>query len=187
MHSRHPQMGCSSQMGYYHKGLGAMVYDEPGQMGHAYMPQMGQLTQQGGQMGSTMGADPLSSLWDVVQGQIPGLTQNVFGQWLQTTKEGQQFQQQAQAVGAQMAASQLAAQDASYRQSLQNYYNQMIQKAQANYKTWLMWIAGAAVLGVAAWYILPRIMAPARATAANPRYRRNAPRRRKARRSRRRN
>lgn len=166
MHSRHPQMGCSEGMGFYHKGLGAMVYDEPGQMG------------------STMGdGNPLDNLWNVVQGQIPGLTQNIFGQWLSTTKEGQQFQNQAQAVGAQMAASQLAAQDASYRQSLQNYYNSMIASAQANYKTWLMWIAGAVLLAGAAWYILPKMMAAPR-TASNPRRRRS--RARKSRRSRRR-
>jgi len=165
MHNQYPQMGCSDgAMGYYHKGLGTVIYDEPGQMN-------------GGQMG-----DALSNLFDVVKNQIPGLTQNVFGNWLATTKEGQTFQNQAEALGAQAAASQMAAQDATFRQNLQSFYNSQLSSLKQNYKTYLMYAAVAAVVVGAVIYFGPAIkrslMGSTRAVATNPRRKRNSSRRR---------
>lgn len=159
MHNSYPQMGCSDGgMGYYHAGLGTYIYDEGGQMGN-------------------LGADPLTDLTNILKQQFPGFSNQVIGQYLSSTTEGQNLVKQGQAVGAQAAAAQLAAQDASIRQQLQAQYQSMISDVQSNYKKYLTYLAIALAAGVGIWLVWPslkKVASPAAMqTASNPRRRRH--------------
>lgn len=169
MHNYLPQLGCQNgQMGYFDKSIGAMIYQE----------------QQEGQMG---GID--DALIKAIQQTFPQASTTLIGNLLSNTKEGQQVQQQFQAMGANIAAAEAAARDASFRQQLESWYAAKISDVQANYKTYLMWggIAFAALM-VGVYFVYPAfkryINSPV--AASNPRRKRARRNPRRSRRSKRR-
>lgn len=158
-----PQLGCADgQMGHFYPQLGAVVYDVPNE---------GQL---GGPMGDT---DLISSLTSTLQNSLPGISNSLIGQFLQSTPQGQQLVQTGQQLGVQAAAAQAAQQTTA----LQTWYTSQLNSLKANYATYLQYALYAALFGAVGYFIVLPMMKKARraapATASNPRRRRRKSRR----------